>query len=136
MASKPELIASHHRLLSGDWTAHSGLTHLVLGPLRVALRCRDGDLRADAAVDAIVDYLYHPWKFDPANRSLTGYLQMAASANSKNALRARERRTRHETAAGQSAGKSVELPSPPGNDLEPAEASAASATPPLTCWTA
>jgi DNA-directed RNA polymerase specialized sigma24 family protein len=49
------------------------------------------DLITTAADDALVDFLHHPEKFDPARSSLLGYLGMIAECDLKNARRAEGR---------------------------------------------
>jgi hypothetical protein len=70
----------------------------------------DAALVEEAAGTAVVDFLKAPDRFDPARRSLEGYLQMAAEGDLRNAI-ARERRHRD----GQIP---VELDQLPGKECE------------------
>jgi RNA polymerase sigma-70 factor (ECF subfamily) len=89
--------ALHARLLSrDDICASSEIAETFLPRLSAALRRRfsslpDPHLTDTAAVDALLQYLSHPERFDPSRGSLIGYLYMDAYGNAVDKLR-RERR--------------------------------------------
>lgn len=59
-------------------------------PVMVALKVKypftDNSLLLDSATEAILNYVVQPTSFDPARRSLLGYLKMSAEGDLKNAL--------------------------------------------------
>src|SRR5262245_2090760 len=55
---------------------------------------RDDHMVVDAAIDAVFDFGQRPHRYDPARKSVLGYLRMAARGNLLNAL---ERERRHTT---------------------------------------
>ncbi|GIW03497.1 MAG: hypothetical protein KatS3mg059_0117 [Thermomicrobiales bacterium] len=84
----------HERLLGGDRTAASDLCARFLGRLCRTLQGMfpkvDADLVSDAVTNALLNYSEHPDRFDPAKRSLAGYLVMSARGDLLNLLRARK----------------------------------------------
>jgi len=95
----------HERLLQGDPTATAQIAEAALPLLERHLRTsrreiRDAPMIADAAADALMDYFKNPGKFDPAKRSLLGYLKMAALCDLLNRL-AKEGRRRDRATGGQ-----------------------------------
>jgi hypothetical protein len=93
----------HERLLRGDPTASAECAEAVIGPLTKRLeerftKLRGSDLVADAVTDAVFGYLTRPDQYDPARRSLPGFLAMAAEGDLKNALAKRRRRQAKEVA--------------------------------------
>lgn len=85
----------HQRLLAGDPTASYDLCAHYLDRLCRMLQGMnsqvDADLVSDAVTDALLDYSAHPARFNPAKRSLAGYLLMSAQGDLRNLLRARKR---------------------------------------------
>lgn len=86
----------HGRLLAGDPTATAMIAERYLEPLtHRLLQARrdvsDTQLVQDAVIEALMDYLRHPGRYEPERASLETYLFMAAKADLKNAL-AKERR--------------------------------------------
>jgi RNA polymerase sigma-70 factor (ECF subfamily) len=91
----------HERLLAGDPTATAELAEtvgdVVFRRLQMKHAVRDPDVVRDAAWEAIRGYMEHPAAFDPSQRGLLGYLDMAAEGDLRNALaKARRRRRREE----------------------------------------
>jgi hypothetical protein len=82
----------HQRLLDGDRTAPHDLCAHFLERLRRKLQgmypAVDADLVNDAVTNALLDYSEHPARFNPAKRSLAGYLLMSARGDLLNLLRA------------------------------------------------
>jgi RNA polymerase sigma-70 factor, ECF subfamily len=81
----------HERLLAEDVTAPAELAEALLDPLIHRLTKKypqlpDPDLLFDAVIDALMSYVKLPAQFDPARRSLIGYLFMAAEGDLRNAL--------------------------------------------------
>ncbi|MER3439573.1 MAG: hypothetical protein C4346_19360 [Chloroflexota bacterium] len=104
MAERPEEEAAferaiHQRLLAGDRTASHDLCAHFLERLCHRLQVRypavDAGLVSDAVTNALLDYSEHPARFNPAKRSLAGYLLMSARGDLLNLLRAH----RHERQA-------------------------------------
>jgi hypothetical protein len=93
----------HERLLARDLTAPAELAERIFPTLVEALqranpRVSDPALIHDAAGDAFLAYIKAPAMFDPARRSLLGYLKMAAQGDLVNALARERRRRRREQA--------------------------------------
>ena len=81
----------HKRLCEGDLTAFAELAEEVMESLVEKLsrkypNLRDPDLPTEAVADALMDYSKRPEQFDPTQRSLFGFLVMAAEGDLKNAL--------------------------------------------------
>jgi len=89
--------AIHAGLLRGDAEASAVLFELhyerVLARLRARYRAASHDLVEDAVVQAFTSYAMRPGQYDPAQRSLGGFLAMAAERDLRNVL-AREGRHR------------------------------------------
>lgn len=86
----------HERLLQRDPTATSELADRLLDTLVAFLAARhpelqDEELIADAATDALINYMKNPEQFDPGKRGLVGYLKMSAEGDLLNALAKRKR---------------------------------------------
>jgi len=86
----------HNRLVQGDKVASAELAEALLDRLVCELKRRfpgesDEDLFIDATVAAVMSYVKHPGQFDPARRSLMGYLLMAADGDLRNLLDKRRR---------------------------------------------
>ncbi|HEY9777224.1 MAG TPA: hypothetical protein V6C81_25905 [Planktothrix sp.] len=95
--SKSDGLEIHTAMMAGDPTAQARLVTLVLKPLVRYLNAKfvevkDQTLIYDAATDAILSYLKNPQQFNPAKRSLSGYLKMSAEGDLKNALDKEQRR--------------------------------------------
>src|SRR5215831_8585495 len=80
----------HQRLLDRDPIAPAELAVAYLEPLINWLRTRfryvqDEQLLGDAATDALLTYIEHPTRFDPAKSCLPYYLRMAATRDLLNA---------------------------------------------------
>src|SRR5258706_9987373 len=109
-------LAIHQRLLDCDPTAPAELVEVCLDALVSALRSThklyDTSLTEDAAADALLAYAKAPEKFNPAQRGLFGYLQMAATGDLRNAIAKERRRHRWEQAVDD-----VELAAAGGNRL-------------------
>jgi len=90
----------HERLLAGDPTATAELAEtvgdVVFQKLQMKHPGRDPELVRDAAWDAIRGYMERPAAFDPSQRGLLGYLDMAAEGDLRNALAKVRRRRRRE----------------------------------------
>lgn len=82
----------HQRLLDGDSVAPSELVEAYLPVLMRRLRRRwrwlhDEALVYDAATDALLAYVQHPARYDPARGGLLAYLTMSAHRDLQNALK-------------------------------------------------
>jgi RNA polymerase sigma-70 factor (ECF subfamily) len=111
----------HQRLCAGDLTAPADVCAAYLDPLlawlaRVAAHT-EADLRESAAHDALVDYVKHPGRYNPACADLGTYLRLAARRDLYNHRRreARHRQRRiswdcveQGTEAGNYGGKEAE----------------------------
>lgn len=91
----------HERLLAGDPIAPAELAEEALDALVEELRMRyprlkDADLPADAATDALMDYIKRPEQFDSEKRGLWGFLVMAAQRDLQNVLARSGRRNQKE----------------------------------------
>lgn len=99
------LQALHTRLCGGDRVASEELTRLLLSYLAAAVArgCRrtDDQFIHDAVVDALLDYIERPARFDPSqNVPLEGFLSTAARRNVLNAIRGERRRKERERKVG------------------------------------
>ena len=86
------LLEIHARLLVGDPTASAEFAEIALAPLKRALgsifrSVRDDALLNDAAVDAYMEYVKAPQRYDPQQSSLFSFLKLAAKRDLQNALR-------------------------------------------------
>ena len=91
----------HERLLTEDVTAPAELAEALLEPLlqrlaRKYLRLPEPALLYDAVTDALMSYIKRPAQFDPARRTLIGFLVMAADGDLRNALAKEKRRRQKE----------------------------------------
>jgi DNA-directed RNA polymerase specialized sigma24 family protein len=90
------LSALHERIVCGDAAARNELLE-VLTPRteqylrRLRFRGSNGDLVHDAAVDALMDYIAAPHRFDPGKCPLRKFIELAGRRNLLNALRAERR---------------------------------------------
>jgi RNA polymerase sigma-70 factor, ECF subfamily len=105
----------HERLLAGDVTAPAELVEALLERLLHRLtkkypKLGDPDLLCDAVTDALMSYIKRPAQFDPAKRTLMGFLVMAAEGDLRNALAKAKRRRQKEIPL-----KDVELKVAAGN---------------------
>jgi hypothetical protein len=94
--SQPRVLGAHHRLLDGDPVASADLYELLLDPLVRALRRRWPDASwaeavEDAAIDALVQHIRAPERYDPARASLLGWLVWQANADLINVYRSAQR---------------------------------------------
>jgi hypothetical protein len=111
-------LRAHQRRLDGDPVASADLYELLLDPLVRALRRRWPDAFwaeavEDAAVDALVQHIRAPERYDPGRASLLGWLVWQANADLINVYRSPQRRFE----------RNVEIQSPLRNDTEDAEQS-------------
>lgn len=91
MNARAEGLILHNRLISGDPTASAEIADTYLPRLFRKLRgafqrLRDETYIQDAAIDAVMDYIQHPAKYDPEKSSLITYLFMSARGDLLNAL--------------------------------------------------
>lgn len=98
------ICALHGRLAAGDRVASEQLAQLVLGPVLKRLERRwprwtHTDVLYDATVDAFLDYIEAPERYDPDRGSLMGWLELAAHRDVTNVYRSAKQRTAHETPA-------------------------------------
>jgi RNA polymerase sigma-70 factor (ECF subfamily) len=92
----------HERLLEGDRVASEQLARMVLGPLVKRLEHRwprwsHTDRLYDAAVDAFLDYVDAPERFDVSRASLLGWLEMVAHRDVVNTYRSEKQRSALDT---------------------------------------
>lgn len=92
MIDREVLNGLHQRLLVGEVTASSELFLLVHKGLTATLRKNLGSRiswegAADAATDAIVEYIKSPAKYDSSRSGLFGYLLLIARGDALNAAR-------------------------------------------------
>ena len=111
----------HLRLVSGDDAAADRMFAVLVPRLHRALSARfqhvPWDWRHDAAVDALLDYLRNPRRFDPARGvPLTKWLECPARRNLLNRLTLEQRRTFYETNVPHSTLEAYPVPTP---DREP-----------------
>src|SRR2546422_10673649 len=91
------LAGLHQLLLDGNNSnARTTFAEAVLAPLigslkRPGLPHRDFQIVVDAAIDAMMEFLLHPQKYDPAKGTVFGFLRMAAHRNATNTLLAEHR---------------------------------------------
>lgn len=78
----------HWRCLEGEPTAQAQLYEMFAGQMRrilavrlPAVQARHPDWIDDAVVDGLTDYLVNTGRYDPAKRSLLGYLVMLAAGD-------------------------------------------------------
>ena len=87
----------HARLLAEDPTASADLCEtflpLLAGRLRRQFPTVDADQVHDAVVDALLNYIEHPQRYDPARGSLAHYLTLSARGDVLNLLRRETRRS-------------------------------------------
>lgn len=88
--------ALHARLLAGDPVAPADLAEAYFDPLAAWLqrqnpRVTDPHLCTIAAGEAIIALIKSPRSYDPARRSLEGYLRMSAQGDLRNLLRTERR---------------------------------------------
>jgi hypothetical protein len=105
----------HERLLAEDVTAPAEVADILLEPLLQRLAQKypqlpDSDLLYDAVTDALMSYIKKPAQFNPAKRTLIGFLFMAAEGDLRNALAKIKRRRQKEIPL-----KDVELKVAAGN---------------------
>jgi hypothetical protein len=110
------LLRAHQRLLDGDPVASAHLYELLLDPLVRALRRRWPDASwaeavEDAAVDALVQHIRAPKRYDPTRASLLGWLVWQANADLINVYRSAQRQF----------DRNVEIQSQLRNDTDDAE---------------
>jgi hypothetical protein len=90
-----ETLQLHIRLMAKDKNAPSEIADAFIVALKDHLTFKypttDQELIWDATTTALMNYIEHPAKYNPALRSLLGYLKMAAEGDLKNAL-ARQKR--------------------------------------------
>ena len=91
----------HSRLLQQDPVAPSEFAETFLDELVRRLRGKAGPgyeetLLKDAAIDALLDYVQHPSKFDPNKSAILTYLTMAAYGDLLNMIAKEQRRKRRE----------------------------------------
>lgn len=112
------LLELHGRLVAGDRVASEQLADKVLGPIVKRLERRwpnwvHTDVLYDAAVDAFLDYLDAPERFDASKGSLLGWLELAAHRDVVNSYRSEKQRSANDTpplSALVAPDVSVELP--------------------------
>jgi hypothetical protein len=88
------------RIRNADPTAPAELAQKALPLLEQHLKVnnktvRDHDQITDAAIETLMTYIKCPEKFNPAKRSLLGYLKMSAAADLKNEFSKEGRRRDH-----------------------------------------
>jgi hypothetical protein len=109
-------LALHRCLLEGDPTAPSDVAAACLEPLIAALGpCNptvDPHMIGEAAEEAILALIKNPASYRPGGLDLAAYLQMAAQADMKNALKREGRHHRH-----RADWAAVELSDDPRNNL-------------------
>lgn len=87
-----EYLADLHRLLlTGDAAAPAMLAEAVIDVLTQRVqshsrRTRDPQLVADASVDAVMDFVKSPEKYEPNGMNVLSFLEMAARRNLANSL--------------------------------------------------
>lgn len=88
----------HQRILDGSRTASRDLFVEASGPLKGFITNRfsrlNEDERHDLVVDAILEYLESPGRYDPARASLWSYLCMVATRNATDLIRKNANRVR------------------------------------------
>jgi hypothetical protein len=111
----------HARLLAGERAAASDLAYRYLDELADWLTAHNPNLHPndceEVAADVLMALAKHPSAYKPDERSLTGYLRMAATADLRNLVR---RQNRRRFPASRRAGERfrvVELSTLAGNDV-------------------
>lgn len=104
-----QALAAHGRLVAGDRVASEDLTRLLLRPLVSRLerrwrRWQHTDVLYDAAVDAVIEYLSAPERYDPSRRSLLTWLELAAHRDLTNMYKSAKQRAAIETVPFSSMG--------------------------------
>jgi RNA polymerase sigma-70 factor, ECF subfamily len=94
-------LSIHTRLLRLDPVAPAEFIEAFLSELVLRLRAKAGPnsedtFIRDAATDAILYYVQHPSKFNPAKSALLTYLTMAAYGDFLNMIAKEKRRLKHE----------------------------------------
>jgi RNA polymerase sigma-70 factor (ECF subfamily) len=108
LPTQQDALALHGRLLARDPTAGNDLAEAYLELLVVWLgetnpRAPE-DIRAEAAGEAIVNFIRHPEKYSPQRQTLEVFLRLSARADLRNLFRNERRHAR-----GRKSWKSVEL---------------------------
>ena len=92
----------HKRLLEGDPVAPAEVAATFLEPLSAWLQTvapgKDAAAYAEAAEDAVLDFIKNPAAYRPERLEATAYLRMAARRDLQNALRRERRHQRHRRA--------------------------------------
>ncbi len=100
MPAHPEELSFHNRLLEGDPQASAQVCERYLEELIRRLQNANKPIAPDvveeAAIDALLDYVTHPERYQPDQKSLSNYLHMAASGDLKNKLAKLSRKARKE----------------------------------------
>jgi hypothetical protein len=92
-SSESCLAALHLRVCNGDAAAREELVAAALRSLPRGIRIGDRDAATEAVVDAILEYLSRPGRFDPDRGvPLERYLHLAAMRNLQNHHRSELRR--------------------------------------------
>jgi hypothetical protein len=91
----------HERIAGGDPTATAELAENTLDLLCTHLKCKfpalhDQDYIDDAAVEALMSYMKRPGQYDPHQRGLRGFLEMAAEGDLRNILAKEQRRKKRD----------------------------------------
>lgn len=95
--------AAHSRLVAGDRVASEELASLLIDPLVGRLerrwpRWKHADVLYDTAVDALLDYVQTPERYDPSRGPVLRYLELAAHRDLINHYRSARRRQEIELA--------------------------------------
>lgn len=102
----PDQLAELHRLLlAGDAAAPAMFAEAVIDVLMLRVQSqsqqtRDPQLVADASVDAVMDFIKEPQKYDPGGRNVLSFLEMAARRNLANSLVSLRRQKRRNLRVG------------------------------------
>src|SRR5262249_43966464 len=88
---------AHDRLVAGDRTASEELARVLLEPLVARLKHRwpgwkHTDRPYDAAIDAFLEYVTAPWRYDPAGGPLLRWLEVMAHRDLINAYQSQKQR--------------------------------------------
>ncbi len=91
----------HQRLIERDPVAPAELVEAYIKPLVRRInylfpKLDDPDFVYDAVVDALLNYVQHPEKFDPKRGKLFSYLFMSARGDLLNKVKSETRRRTHE----------------------------------------
>lgn len=111
-ASPDPGLVLHQRLLAGDVTASAEIADTYLPELVTYMEGRnpavdDPHLPAQAAIDALYNYLQRPEQYNPEKATLDAYLRMSAQGDLLNALEKQAREHRR-----QGGEQAVELDAP------------------------